>query len=88
MPFSQTSLTASMSKSDRWSALGAMPGSDHRLIRVLLLVLGLLGPLNLPFSIPPLGADAGPGWFGVLETKDGRNIEAGAPSPSGWRASW
>jgi len=75
MPFSPTSLTASMAKSDRWSAFGAMPGSDHRLIRVLLLALGLLGPLNLPFSVPPLGADAGPGWFGVTETKDSRTFK-------------
>ncbi len=76
MPFSPTSLTASISKSDRWSAFGAMPGSDYRLIRVLLLALGLLGPLNLPFSIPPLGADAGPGWFGVMATRDSDAVES------------
>jgi len=78
MPFSPTSLTSSLSKSDRWSAFGAMPGSDHRLLRVVLLALGLLGPLNLPFSVPPLGSDAGPGWFGVMETRDAQAIDDGA----------
>lgn len=62
MPLSPTSLTAWSVSSERWSTLGTI-ASEHRLVRVLLLVLGLLGPLNLPFSVPPLGRDASPGWF-------------------------
>ncbi len=87
MPFSPISLTSPLSKSDRWSALGAIPGSDHRLIRVVLLALGLLGPLNLPFSVPPLGPDAGPGWFGVMETRDAHSADGDAGSSARLRVT-
>jgi signal transduction histidine kinase len=63
-------------------AIGTAPSSEHRLVRVLLLALGLLVPLNLPFSVPPLGADASPGWFVAVETKSPKASTADG-SPSG-----
>ncbi|WP_298265092.1 ATP-binding protein [Gemmatimonas sp.] len=79
MPLSQTSLTTWSVSAERWSTLGTI-AAEHRLVRVLLLVLGLLGPLNLPFSVPPLGRDASPGWFATsaMPSAHASELAAGA----------
>jgi signal transduction histidine kinase len=43
-------------------ALQAAGGNEHRFLRVVLLALGLLVPLNLPFSVPLVGPDGSMGW--------------------------
>lgn len=78
MPLSFTpafgSTAARAADSARTRALPA--DGAHRLWRVVLLALGMLVPLNLPFSVPPLGSDARPGWF-TTSMSDVRGVEGG-----------